>query len=383
MSGSADLNELRRIADEQAALRRLATLVAHGAPPEEIFGAVAREAGYILEVRHTGVVRYEPDATMTMVGVWNSGRVGPLPLGSRWPLEKGTVSELVARTEAPGRIDAYGATVGTGEFLTAMRDMGINSAVGCPITVGGRLWGLVVAASTSEPLPEDTEKRLLDFTDLVATAIANADGHAKLEASRARALAAADATRRLIERDLHDGTQQRLVALLLELRATETMVPAELEEVRGRLCHTTQALDEAIEDLRVIARGLHPALLSRRGLEPAIKALARCSPLPVQLNMRTDGQLTERYEVTAYHVVSEALTNAAKHADASMVHVDLIVENAAIRLWIRDDGKGAADPDHGSGLLNITDRVEALGGALQIMSPVGGGTSLLAEIPID
>ena len=156
MSGSAELNELRRIADEQAALRRLATLVAHGAPPEEIFGAVARETGYVLKVRHTGVVRYEPDATMTVVGVWNSGRVGPLPLGSRWPLEEGTVSELVARTETPGRIDAYGATVGTGEFLTAMRDMGINSAVGCPITVGGRLWGLVVAASTSEPLPEDT-----------------------------------------------------------------------------------------------------------------------------------------------------------------------------------------------------------------------------------
>jgi signal transduction histidine kinase len=375
--------ERQRITDEQAALQRLATLVAHGAPPDEIFGAVAREVGHILEVRHTGVFRYEPDATMTVVGVWNSGRVATLPVGSRWPLEKGTAAELVARTKAPGRIDyAIQATAGTGAILTLRRDLGVKCSVGCPVTVGGRLWGAVIVGSTSGPLPEDTEKRMLDFTDLVATAIANADSHAKLEASRARVLAAADATRRLIERDLHDGTQQRLVSLMLELRATETMLPAELEEVRGRLSHTTQGLDEALEDLRGIARGLHPALLSRRGLEPAIKGLARCSPIPVELNMRADRHWAARYEVTAYHVVAEALTNAAKHAGASTVHVDLIAENATIRLWIRDDGEGGADPDRGSGLLSITDRVEALGGRLEIRSPVGGGTSLLAEIPI-
>jgi signal transduction histidine kinase len=363
-------------------LRRLATLVAHGAPPDEIFGAVAGEVAQILEARYAAVFRYEPDATVTVVGVWNSDRVATMPLGSRWPLEKGTVVELVARRKAPGRIDDIQATVGTGELLTWMRDLGVNCVVGCPVTVGGRLWGAVVAASTSEPLPEDTEKRMLDFTELVATAIANADSHAKLEASRARVIAAADATRRLIERDLHDGTQQRLVSLMLELRAVEAMVPAELEELKGWLSHTTQALDEACEDLRGIARGLHPALLSRRGLEPAIKALARCSPIPVERTMCADQRLAERYEVTVYHVVSQALTNAAKHAEASVVHVDLIVENATIRLWIRDDGKGGADPDHGSGLLRITDRVEALGGRLEITSPVGGGTSLLAEIPI-
>jgi signal transduction histidine kinase len=374
--------ERQRIMDEQVALRRLATLVARGAPPGEVFGAVAREVGQILEVRHAVVARYDPDATVTAVGGWNSGRVVTFPLGSRWPLEEGTVAELVARTGASGRIDAYDASVGAGELLTAVRDMGLTSAVGCPVTVGGRLWGAVIAGSTSGPLPEDTEKRMLDFTDLVATAIANADSHAKLQASRARVLAAADATRRLIERDLHDGTQQRLVAVMLELRAMETTLPAELEESRGLLSHTTQLLDGAIEDLRGIARGLHPALLSRRGLEPAIKALARCSPIPVELNMCADRHLAERYEVTAYHVVSEALTNAAKHADASVVHVDLSVKDATIWLWIRDDGKGGADPGRGSGLLRITDRVEALGGRLQITSPVGGSTSLLAEIPI-
>jgi signal transduction histidine kinase len=231
-------------------------------------------------------------------------------------------------------------------------------------------------------LPEDTEKRMLDFTDLVATAIANADSHAKLEASRARVLAAADAARRLIERDLHDGTQQRLVSLMLELRAIETMVPPELEELKGQLSHTTQVLDGALADLRGIARGLHPALLSRRGLEPAIKALATCSTVPVELNIHADRPLAQRFEATTYHIVSEALTNAAEHADASVVHVDLTVKDATIRLSIRDDGNGGADPDRGSGLLSIKDRIEALGGSLEIASPMGAGTSLLAEIPI-
>jgi signal transduction histidine kinase len=374
--------ERQRITDEQAALRRVATLVAHGAPPSEVFTAVAREVGQVLEVRHVGVMRYEPDATATPIGIWNTDHAPMPPLGSCWPLEKGTAAELVARTGAPGRIEAYEAGQGAGKFLTLVLGMGVNSSVGCPITVNGRLWGAVIAASMSEPLPEDTEKRMLDFTDLLAAAIANADSHTRLKASRARVLAAADATRRLIERDLHDGTQQRLVSTMLELRAMETTLPAEQEESRGLLSHATQALDEALEDLRGIARGLHPALLSRRGLEPAIKALARCSPIPVELNMCTDGQLPKRFEVTVYHVVSEALTNAAKHAGASVVHVDLTVVDEALRLSIRDDGNGGADPDRGSGLLSIRDRIEALGGGLQITSPVGAGTSLLGEIPI-
>jgi signal transduction histidine kinase len=305
-----------------------------------------------------------------------------MPLGSRWPIEKGSAVELVARTKAPGRIDAIQTTVGPGELLTAARNMGVNAAVGCPITVDGTLWGTVVAGSTSEPLPEDTEKRMLDFTDLLVAAIANADSHAKLEASRARVLAAADATRRFIERDLHDTTQQRLVSLMLVLRAVETTLPAEQEESRGLLSHATQALDEALEDLRGIARGLHPALLSRHGLEPAIKALARRSAVPVELNMCVDRHLPERFQVTIYHIVSEALTNAAEHSDASVVHVDLVVKDATVRLRIHDDGKGGADPARGSGLLSITDRVEALGGRLKIRSPVEGGTSLLTEIPI-
>jgi signal transduction histidine kinase len=294
-------------------------------PPGEVFAAVAREVGQVLEAPHAAVIRYEPDATTaTSVGIWNSGPVATMPLGSRWPLEKGSAAEVVARTQAPGRIGAVNATVRAGELLTALRDMGVTSAVGCPVTVGGRLWGAVIVVSTSDPLAEDIEKRMLDFTDLLATAIANAESHGKLEASRARVLAAADATRRLIERDLHAGPQQHLVSLMLELRAMQATPLADPEDLRGRLSRTTQSLDEALEDLRGIAQGLHPALLSRRGLGPAIKALARRSTVPVELNVCAD-RLAERYEVTVYHVVAEALTNAAQHAEASVVHVDLSV----------------------------------------------------------
>jgi len=370
--------ERERITDEQEALRRLATLVAFGAPPGEVFAAVAREVGQLIEVPHATVLRYEPDATVTVVGVWRNDMT---PLGSRWPLDKGSPAELVARTKAPTRVDAIEALKGAGELLTVLRAMGINSAVGCPVMVGGQLWGAVTAGSTSDPLPDDTEERMVEFTDLLVAAIANAESYAKLEASRSRVLAAGDATRRLIERDLHDGTQHRLVSLLLELRAAQTMVPPELHELNGRLSHTTVVLDEVLEDLRGIARGLLPALLSREGLDPAIKALARASAVPVELNLSGHEDLPERFEVTVYHVVAEALTNAHKHADASVVQLDLIVKDT-VWLSVRDDGKGGAAPWHGSGLVSITDRVEALGGSLEITSPVGGGTALVAEIPI-
>ena len=373
--------ERERVTAQQVALRRLATLVAHRAPSEEIFGAVAREVGQVLDARHVAVIRYEPGDMATYVGVWNQGRVATMPLGSRWRVAEGSAAELVARTRAPGRIGPADLAAGSGEVPTALWRMGTRFCVGCPVMVGGRLWGAVILDSTEAPLPEGTEERMADFTELLVTAIVNAEGRAKLEASRARVLAAADATRRLIERDLHDGTQQRLASLVLELRAAKIEQPRDPQELDRLLSRLIRSLDEAIDDLQGIARGLHPALLSRRGLEPAIRALARCSSVPVELNVRV-GRLTERNEVTAYYVVSEALANVARHADASVVHVDVIEEDAAIRLLIRDDGTGGADPRQGSGLVGIRDRVEALGGRLDITSPAGGGTSLFAEIPI-
>lgn len=373
--------ERERAAAQQVALRRLATLVAQEAPPEQVFGAVAREVGQLLEAPHAAVIRYEPGGTASNVGVWDRDASAATPPKGRWPLEPGSAAELVARTGEAGRVEPVCVPVLAGEFATSLRERGIASAVGCPVAVGGHLWGAVIVVSASEPLPEDAERRMRDFIDLMVTAIVNAESHAELEASRARVLAAADATRRLIERDLHEGVQQHLVALLLELRSTTAAPPTRPDEVKRVLRRTARTLDEALEDLRGLARGLHPALLSRQGLGPAIKALARCSPIPVELNIRAD-RVAERSEVTAYHVVSEALTNAAKHADASVVRVDLKVQGAAIRLSIRDDGAGGADVTEGSGLLGIRDRVEAIGGRFEISSPADGGTSLFAEIPV-
>jgi signal transduction histidine kinase len=372
--------ERERAANQQVALRRLATLVAQEAPPEQVFDAVAREVGRLLEAPHAAVIRYEPDRTASNVGVWDRNAPAATPPKGRWPLEPDSAAELVARTGEAGRVEPVRIPALAGEFRASLRAQAA-SAVGCPVTVGGRLWGAVIVVSPSEPLPDDIEKRLGDFIDLMVTAIMNAESRAELEASRARVSAAADATRRLIERDLHDGVQQHLVALLLELRAATATPPARPGDVRRMLRHTVRALDEVLEDLRGLARGLHPALLSRQGLEPAIRALARCSPVPVELNIHV-GRVAERSEVTAYHVVSEALTNVAKHADASVAHVELTVRDGAIRLSIRDDGAGGADTARGSGLLSIRDRVEAIGGRFEISSPADGGTALFAEIPI-
>jgi signal transduction histidine kinase len=204
-----------------------------------------------------------------------------------------------------------------------------------------------------------------------------------LAASRARVVAAADETRRRIERDLHDGTQQRLISLALDLRAAQARVPPEQQDLVQQWSRTAQGLADAVEELREISRGLHPAVLERGGLGPALRALARRAALPVKLSVRVSGRLQERVEVAAYYVVSEALTNAAKHARASVVQVDIGVADQELRLLVRDDGAGGADPSRGSGLIGLSDRVEAVGGRVEITSPPGGGTSLLATIPVE
>ncbi|WP_329241401.1 DUF4118 domain-containing protein [Actinoallomurus sp. NBC_01490] len=375
-------DELARIAGEQAALRRLATLVAHGAPEEEVFHAVPREMGRILGAPHTLIARYEPGHAATSVGVWHaaSGPRATMPVGSRWALEEGTVSDLVARTGAPGRINEY---TGEGPLSTQLRARGVVSSVGCPIVVGRSLWGVLIASSsTEERLPPDTEVRMMEFTELAAAAIANAQSNADLKASRARVVAAADEARRRIERDLHDSTQQRLVALGLQMRGIEAAIPQELHDLRLQVAHTAKALEEAVAELQELSRGLHPAILAKGGLEPALKVLARRSSVPVELNVSIDDRLPQQCEITVYYVVSEALTNAAKHAFASVVHITVTADDKAIDLSIRDDGVGGADPAHGSGLIGLTDRVEAIGGTITITSPKGVGTTLHVEIPL-
>jgi signal transduction histidine kinase len=293
------------------------------------------------------------------------------------------IGTLVFETGRPARVDSYAGS-SAGPLGVYTREAGIRSAVGTPITVEGHVWGVISAASSLEqPLPPDTAARLVSFTELVATAIANAESRAELMASRARIVAAADETRRRIERDLHDGTQQQLVSLMLELRTAEARQPSEVGELRAQLTRTARGLAGVLDELREISRGIHPAILSNGGLERALRVLARRSALPVELDLRAGRRLPEHVEVAAYYAVSEALTNAAKHGHASVVHVELDAPDAMVRVAIRDDGVGGADPARGSGLVGLSDRIEALGGTLELTSPVGRGTTLLIEIPAE
>jgi signal transduction histidine kinase len=375
------VDKLSRLAYEQAALRRLATLAARAAPQDEVFAAVIKEVGLLLPADMTRMLRYESDGTVTIVAGWSRAG-GPVRIGLRRGFGGKSVTTFVSQTGRPARMDSY-AAVSDGAGATA-REEGFRSSVGTPIIVEDRIWGVMIAASTSDKrLPRGTEARLANFTDLVATAIANAESRAQLAASRARVVAAADETRRRIERDLHDGTQQRLVSLGLDLRSAQTMVPPDLTDVRAQLSDAAMGLAEVVENLQEISRGIHPAILSQGGLVPAIKTLARRSAVPVQLHLQAERRLPERIEVAAYYVVSEALTNAAKHAQASVVHVDVKASGVEIELSIRDDGIGGADPTRGSGLIGLRDRVETVGGRMEIASAAGGGTTLLVTIPVD
>jgi len=221
------------------------------------------------------------------------------------------------------------------------------------------------------------------FTELAGTAIANADSRAELAASRRRLVAASDETRRRIERDPHDGTQQRLVSLGLEVRAAEADVPPDRGDLQAELSRIARGLADAVADLQEISRGIHPAILSSGGLGPALRALARRSAIPVGLDVTTDTRFPEPIEVAAYYVASEALANATKHAQASRVEVSLATRNGRLLLSIRDDGVGGANPARGSGLVGLTDRVEALGGSIQVRSRVGDGTHITAELPLE
>ncbi len=372
---------LARLAEEQAALKRVATLAARGTPSEQVFAAVTEEVGRLLSADMTNMCRYDPDNTMTFVATWAKGDEG-FRLGSRWPLGGQNLATLVFEAGRSVRIDNYADA--SGPLSVAAQDTGIRSAVASPIIVEGRLWGMMGAgSSTGLTLPGDSEARLASFTELVAMAIANAESRAELKASRARIITATDETRRRIERDLHDGIQQQLVSLLLELRSAEATVPSEMEELRAHQARMKRGLDSVLTELQEISRGIHPAILNKAGLGPALKTLARRSALPVELELRYQRRLPERVEVAAYYVVSEALTNAAKHAHASVVKIDVVEQDAILKLAIRDDGVGGADPSQGTGLVGLADRIEALGGRLEIVSPARSGTSLLIEIPVE
>jgi signal transduction histidine kinase len=364
---------LARVNDEQAALRRVATCVAQGQPAREIFTSVTEEVGLLLDADITRLLRFESDGSATVAAAWS--RTGnPVAVGARIHVDA-TVAARVRQSGASAR-----ATEESPPGLSA----GSYSAVGAPIMVSGSLWGAMTALSPLDrPLLRDTETHMVEFTDLVGTAIANAQAHADLVASRARIVTAADETRRRIERDLHDGIQQRLVALALKLRLLEPDVPAEAAKLRTDLAALDAGLLEAVEELRELSRGIHPAILSKGGLGPALRSLSRRCPVPIELDVCVDERLPENIEGAAYYVAAEALTNAAKHAKASVVTLRAVVEDDRLALMIQDDGVGGADPSDGSGLVGLTDRVEAVGGALTVISPRGEGTTLRAELPLE
>ncbi|MBP1818146.1 signal transduction histidine kinase [Mycobacterium sp. OAE908] len=324
--------EAERIAERQAALRRVATAVAQGLPAGDVFATVTTELAHALHAEHAALFRHEADGTVVLVA------------------ESGGKSTSVGRT--------------------------------APIVVDGHQWGVaVVSSSRAQPLPPDTDARLADFARLVAMAIANAQARSDLTSSRMRIVTAADDARRRLERDLHDGAQQRLVSLALKARMTEVSLPDGQDAVREQLNEIVQGLGDICEELRAISRGIHPAILSKGGLGPALRSLACRSVVPVDLNVDVPCRLPDRVEVAAYYVVAEALTNTARHAHADEVKISVRAVDGQLNLMISDDGAGGADPSNGSGLTGLVDRVEAVGGHLWVDSPVGVGTSLAASIP--
>jgi signal transduction histidine kinase len=377
---------LARLAEEQAALRRIATLVARGTPPDELFAAVAEEIGRLLGTNLAGMARYESDDTVTVLATWADEGAGggghPLVPGP-WPLEGGDLASLIASTGRSVRIDDYQGI--PGRIAAFVRDeLGIRSSLGSPIVVEGRLWGaLFVHAKQTKPFPRDAESRLAGFTELVATAIANTESRSELAASRARIVAAFDDARRRVERDLHDGVQQQLVTLGLVLRSALAQLPDDLERVRADLSQVGQGLNDVLDELRAISRGIHPAILSEKGLAPALKTLVRRSPVPVALDVGVEGRLPDGIEVAAYYVVAEMLTNTAKHAQASAVYVDVARADGVLHISVRDDGIGGADPARGSGLVGLRDRVEALGGSIAFRSAEGAGTAVDVLLPLE
>jgi len=373
--------ELRRYADEQAALRRVATLVASGAPSRELFAAVTEEIGRLMSAEFASMSRYDEDGMATAVGMWNSTSI-PLPVvvGERFSLGGRNVTTLVFQTGQPARM---GDSESSGPIADVASQSGIQVAVGVPVRAGGRLWGVVIVASAHKAaLLADTESRLVGFTELAGTAIANAEAEAALAASRARIVTAGDEARRLIERDLHDGAQQRLVTLALRLREAQADAPPDDAGLVTRLGEIADGLDSALEELREIARGIHPAALNAGGLRPALKALARRSAIRVDLRVRVPGRLQSPVEIAAYYVVSEALANTAKHADAAAVKVEIAVEANVLRVTVCDDGRGGAAFGRGSGLQGLKDRVEALGGRITLQSQPNKGTTLDVHLPV-
>ncbi len=366
----------RRLADEQAALRRVATLVARDTSATDVFAAVAEEVGRLLEMSVATVYRYEDDFAVVIASWGDADAL--IPVGTRMPLEGDNIAVRVRRGATSVRIDDPAEA--SGPIGEQARTLGIRSGVGTPILVEGRLWGGIVATSRRpEPLPPDTASRIAQFTELVATAISNMEARSELAASRARIVAAADEERRRVVRDVHDGAQQCLVHTLVTVKMAHKAVENN-ERARALLSEAEQHAQRATAELRELAHAILPSVLLHAGLPAGVDSLASRMPMPVTIDVTT-ARFPATVEATAYFVVAEALANAAEHSRARGAAVTARVEGDTLHVEVHDDGKGGARPD-GRGLLGLADRLAAVGGRLEIASPPGRGTRVAAAIPL-
>jgi signal transduction histidine kinase len=367
---------------EQVALRKIATLVAGEAASKRVFEQVTAEAARTVGALAVSLARFDADDTVAFVGGWSKSGTLAFPIGSRLPLEATGILAAVRDTGEPQRIDRYHGLAG--EVIERFTSFGYGSATAAPVRLGGQVWGALVAAGPPGiPFPAGSERRLTDFAELVAQALANAEAYRKLATSRARIVEAADTERRRLERNLHDGAQQRLVSLAVQLRMIAAVLRRDPEGAETLLSDANHELGQALDELRELARGIHPAVLTDHGLSAALQALAERAPVPVTLIRVPDDRLPGRIEAAIYYLVAEAITNVAKYAHASQASVEVERSNGIATVVVSDDGVGGAEPGAGSGLVGLTDRVEALGGRLHLDSPPGRGTRLSAEIPCD
>jgi signal transduction histidine kinase len=379
ISNTEARTETRRLADEQAALRRVATLVAEAVPSEELFDAVTSEVGSLLDTDLATLFRYEGEDVVKMLSIWTADGVR-LETPETWRVEELGLSRSTAEDSWPGRINDW--TQFSSPLAQFVReDAGVTSSVSSPILVEGRLWGgLAVHSTRDEPLPADTEIHVGEFTELIATAMSNVQAREDLAASRARIVAAADEERRRVVRDLHDGAQQRLVHTIVTLNLAQSAIEEERKDAAGLVSEAVQRAEEATGELRELAHGILPAVLTRGGLPAGVRALASRMSMPVETDVSVD-RLPAEIEATAYFVVAEALTNVAKHAHAGQASVAAHLEDGHLRIQVTDDGVGGADQD-GSGFLGLGDRLAVHDGTLSVESPGEGGTRVMAAIPV-
>ena len=372
IANSEARREVAALLEEQAALRRVATLVAAGRPQPEVLESVTREVGVLWNARAVHLVSWEGvHDEVVVVACWSDGMEPTVSSGALYHPEPGGATLRVLETGFPTRT------------TESSPELGPRSVIAAPVIVNARLLGALTAhRDEEEPFPAGTEIRLRNFSDLAAQSIANEQAHEEMRASRARIMHAADEARAKLERNLHDGAQQRLVAVSISLRLALTKLDDSLDEARTLLSSASDELMQAMEELRELARGIHPSVLTERGLGPAIQVLASRAPLEVSIENALEERLPAPVEAAAYYVVAESLTNVAKYAEASEVDVQVYCRNGSAIVEVVDDGIGGADPSRGSGLRGLTDRVEALDGRLGVESPSSGGTRITAEIPL-